>query len=250
MKDVIRYGLLVTGLLFLDLNTLYANDQQDVTAIIKKMDDLYRSSSSYAEFKMEIVNPHWQRTLTMKAWTQGKKRTFIRIISPAKEEGIGTLRIGNEMWNYLPNTNKVIKIPPSMMMSSWMGSDFNNDDLVSEFTFEEDYTFSIIKRDSSQITVKCIPKEGRPIVWGSVLLVVRSKDFLPVEERYYDEQDNLMRTMYFKNIKTFDNRTIPSVMELIPENEKNHKTVLEYIDVNFDREISDHVFSLRNLRSP
>ncbi|MCK4305000.1 MAG: outer membrane lipoprotein-sorting protein [Candidatus Eisenbacteria sp.] len=79
---------------------------------------------------MEIVTPHWQRTLVMKVWTEGMDKTFIRILAPRKEKGVGTLRIGNEMWNYLPKTNKVMKISPSMMMGSWMGSDFTNDDLV------------------------------------------------------------------------------------------------------------------------
>lgn len=102
----------------------------NVREIVKQIDELYRSESSYSELEMEIITPHWERTLKMKAWSKGMEKTFIRILAPAKEKGMVTLRIGNEMWNYLPKTNKVIKVPPSMMMSSWMGSDFTNDDLV------------------------------------------------------------------------------------------------------------------------
>src|SRR6056297_1942824 len=111
--------------------------------IVNKVDKLYRSESSYALMEMRIVTPHWERTLKMKTWSSGMDKTFIRIIAPKKEKGVGTLRIKNQMWNYLPKTNKVMKIPPSMMMANWMGSDFTNDDLVSEYTFIEDYNFSM-----------------------------------------------------------------------------------------------------------
>ena len=117
---------------------------EKVLELVKKIDQIYRSKTSYAEFEMEIVTPRWQRTLSLDSWTEGTKKTFFRINEPKKEKGVATLRIENEMWNYLPKTNKVIKIPPSMMMSSWMGSDFTNDDLVKEFTLFEDYTYELI----------------------------------------------------------------------------------------------------------
>jgi outer membrane lipoprotein-sorting protein len=225
------------------------DDSAEAMQIVNTMDELYRSQSSYAEVRMRIVNPHWERTLTMKTWTKGRNKTFITILSPAREKGVSTLRVENEMWNYLPKTNKIIKVPPSMMMSAWMGSDFNNDDLVSEFTFRDDYTFSIVSRDSSRITLKCIPKEGRAIVWGQVQLVVRSDDYLPVEEKYFDEKGNLMRVMTFKQIKTFDHRKIPTIMELTPQNKADHQTVLEYIELKLDYPVTDRIFSLQNLRS-
>ncbi|MFZ5979884.1 MAG: outer membrane lipoprotein-sorting protein, partial [Candidatus Zixiibacteriota bacterium] len=110
----------------------------DIKRLIHEVDTLYRSEASYAELEMEIITPHWQRTLAMDSWTEGMDKTFIRIKEPLKEKGVATLRIDNEMWNFLPKTNKVMKIPPSMMMSSWMGSDFTNDDLVKEFSLFED----------------------------------------------------------------------------------------------------------------
>ena len=116
----------------------------DVETIIKRIDQLYRSETSEAEMEMHIVTPHWERTLAMHVWTEGMDKTFIRITAPKKEQGVATLRIGNEMWNYLPKTNKVMKIPPSMMMGSWMGSDFTNDDLVRESSMLEDYTYQFV----------------------------------------------------------------------------------------------------------
>ncbi|MDH4271115.1 MAG: outer membrane lipoprotein-sorting protein [Candidatus Aminicenantes bacterium] len=219
--------------------------------IVKKMDELYRSSASEALVEMEIITPHWQRTLKMRAWSEGVDKTFIRILEPKKEAGIATLRLGNEMWNYLPKTNKVIKIPPSMMMSSWMGSDFTNDDLVKEFTFIESYRFEMTAPSSPELGlayVKCIPKEGLPIVWGHIIIAADEADYMPAWENFYDEKGSLMREMVFKEVKAFGRRRIPSVMELTPTTKEGQKTVLRYLEAQFDMALDPDIFTLRNLR--
>ncbi|MCP5048279.1 MAG: outer membrane lipoprotein-sorting protein [bacterium] len=222
-----------------------------VKEIVKKMDELYRSRSSSAKVEMEITTPHWKRTLKMDMWSLGMDKTFIRILSPKKEKGIATLRIGNEMWNFLPKTNKVMKIPPSMMMGSWMGSDFTNDDLVKEFTFVEDFTFEMTTVENAQpgmLYIKCIPKEGRPIVWGHVTLAVKENDYIPLWYKYYDEKGKLMREMLYKEERVFSGRRLPAVMELVPTHKKGNKTVVRYLEAQFDNKVDKAIFSLRNLR--
>jgi outer membrane lipoprotein-sorting protein len=241
----------IFSLLIITYSSLYSQ-QHDVKKIIQYLDELYRSKSSFAEMEMQIVTPHWERTLKMNIWTEGKDKTFIRITEPKKERGIATLRLSNEMWNYLPKTNKVIKIPPSMMMSSWMGSDFKNDDVVNEFSLLEDYSYQIIQPEnpeSGYLYVECIPREDLPIVWSKILMKIREVDYIPVKEEYYDEKDNLMRVMNYKQITEFDGRKIPKIMELIPQDDPGKKTVLIYIDAKFDFPIDKDVFTLRNLRS-
>jgi len=229
------------------------NSAHDIDTVIKKIDELYRSESSYSEVEMEIVTPRWQRKLELNIWTEGMQKTLIRILSPRKEEGMGTLRIGNEMWNYLPKTNKVMKIPPSMMMGSWMGSDFTNDDLVDEISYLEDYTYGwaeIAGPQEGVLYIKAVPNEGVPVVWGHLIIAIRETDYLPVWERYYDEKDKLMRTMVFSDVRRFGSRTLPSTMEVIPENKDGHKTVVRYKSAEFDIPVKSDIFSLRNLRSP
>ena len=219
--------------------------------IVKKIDELYRSKSSYSEMEMTISTPHWERTLTMNVWTEGMEKTFIRILSPAKEKGIATLRIGNEMWNYLPKTDKVMKIPPSMMMSSWMGSDFTNDDLVKEISLIDDYDYKIISppdANDSLLYIELVPHENVAIVWGKIITAVRESDFLPVEEKFYDEKGKLMRVMNFLEIKKLGGKTLPTLLEVIPQNKEGNKTVIRYNKAQFDIELDDNIFSLRNLK--
>jgi len=246
--------ILLASLLVMPVESAVADSTGtlDVDSIIKKVDELYRSKTSYAELEMEIITPHWQRTLAMNAWTEGMDRTFIRITAPKKEQGVATLRIENEMWNYLPKTNKVMKVPPSMMMSSWMGSDFTNDDLVKEFSLYEDYTYELLEVENGRedwYYVKAIPREDLPVVWGHITIAVRKSDYLPVWQKYYDEKGALMRVWSFSEIKKFGDRTIPSVMEIVPQHKSGHKTIMRYLKAEFNTPIDKDIFSLRNLRS-
>lgn len=223
----------------------------EVEKIVNFIDQLYRSKTSYADIEMHIVTPHYERTLKMLVWTKGMEKTFIRITSPKKERGVGTLRIKNEMWNYLPKIKKVMKISPSMMMGSWMGSDFSNDDLVRESSMEEDYTYKIITPDDATpdlIYVQLTPNEDSTIVWGKIISAVRASDYIPVWQHFYDEKGKLMRILNYKDIKTFGSKTIPSVMEMIPQNKQGHKTIIRWNDANFDTKINDNIFSRRNLQ--
>jgi hypothetical protein len=188
----------------------------------------------------------------MLSWTQGKTKTFIRILSPPREKDSATLRIENEMWNYLPRADRTIKIPPSMMMSSWMSSDFTNDDLVKEFTLLDDYIYEFTQPEDARpelLYIAFIPKEGLPVVWGKIVAAVRKDTYLPEWDRYYDEKGNLMRVINFREVKQLGGRLIPSIMEVLPQDKKDQKTVLRYIEAEFNIDIPENVFSLRNLHS-
>ncbi len=224
----------------------------DISDVLKKIDELYRSRSSRAAVEMEIVTPHWQRTLKMRFWSQGMDKTFIRIDEPLKEKGVATLRVENEMWNYLPKTDKVIKVPPSMMMSSWMGSDFTNDDLVKEYTFLDDYLFEEAVFESPEdnvLYIKCIPREGVPVVWGHIIIAARESDAMPLWEKFYDEKGELVREMVFEDVKIMGGRTIPSTLILQPTTKDGYRTVLRYSQAAFDLDLDPGIFTLRNLRS-
>ncbi len=254
MKRALIPGLaLLMVLSMLPAVTVWSQtDNDEVNAIIKEIDELYRSRTSYSEMEMEIVTPHWQRTLVMYGWSEGMDRTFIRITSPKKEKGVATLRIESEMWNYLPRTNKIIKIPPSMMMSSWMGSDFTNDDLVKEFSLFDDYTYEFIRPEGALeelVYVNCIPREDLPIVWGNIVVAARDKDHIPVWSKYYDEKGVLMRILKYSDIQDFGGRIIPATLEMIPQNKEGHKTVIRYRKLEFDVPLDDDVFTQRHLRS-
>lgn len=229
----------------------YCDQTPNVKTLIEKADRLYRADNSYARMQMTIVNPNWQRTLSMDVWSLGMKKTFIRILSPTKDQGMATLRIGTEMWNYFPKIDKVMKVPPSMMMGAWMGSDFTNDDLVKETTLLDDYTAELIHPAAAGqdiYSIQLIPKQQTATVWTKIILNIDKQSLLPKSEEYYDEKGQKMRRIDYREVKEIGGRKMPTIMELVPLNKPGNKTIIEYQKAEFDSGVPDSVFSLRNLQ--
>lgn len=220
--------------------------------ILDRVDDLFRGKSSKGRMTMTVVTKHWKRSLTMDWWSKGKDRSLIRILAPKKEQGTATLRVGNDVWNYLPKVKRVIKLPSSMMSGSWMGSHFTNDDLVKESRMADDFDFKISfqgQREGKEIIeITCIPKPDAAVVWGKVLVVVTAKDYMPIRTVYFDEDLNPARTMYFTKMGDLGGRRIPKVMKVIPHDKPGESTTVEYESMAFDIGLTDSVFSLRTLK--
>ena len=217
-------------------------------AIIDEMEQLYRGKSSDSTLTMKIETPQYSRTLKMSGQSMGREFGFFRILSPKKDRGIATLKRDEEMWNYFPKINKVIKVPPSMMMGSWMGSDFTNDDLVKETQLVDAYHLSMTEDDQNYF-VTLIPKEQTVTVWGKIEYTVSKDPLLPKAQVFYDEEGSRIREMTFSEPMTLGGRLMPSVMEMRPLNKTGHRTLIIYDDIRFDvAEINDQTFSLRNLK--
>ena len=244
--------LFVSLLLIFSLKiNLSMSAESSAKEILDKIDDLWRGNSSISIITMTVKKESFKRTLTLKSYTKGKDLSLIIIKKPLKEAGISTLKVKNNIYNYLPKTGKIIKIPSSMMMGSWMGSDFTNDDLVKESTLFDDYTSTLIEppgADAGSYYVELKPKQQTASVWGRIVLVVRKSDFIPIREEYYDERGNKMRVLEFKDVKELGGRKMPTVLELTPLNKEGKKTVIRYIKAEFDMKLDPATFTLRNLR--
>lgn len=231
---------------------LSATDSLSAGDIVKLSDDLMRGDTNQGIYAMEVVTPNWQRELKLDVYSLGRDKTFIRILSPAKEAGIRTLRIKNEMWNYLPNVEKTIKIPPSMMAQSWMGSDFANDDLVKESSIVNDYNHEIIAKEDLQgspaYKIKLIPKPEAAVIWGKIILWVRRVDCVPLKEEYYSEKGKLIKVLEYSDIGRVSERVIPRVWKMSSLIKPGHYTVIKLIDVEYNQPISKDVFTLENLK--
>jgi outer membrane lipoprotein-sorting protein len=221
--------------------------------IVDRVDRLLRGNSSIGTMTMEIQSTHWKRTLETKVWSKGTDRALILILAPAKERGTATLKSGDNIWNYLPKVARVIKIPTSMMMGSWMGSHFTNDDLVKESRMIRDYAIEISFEGEREGTAvwefTLTPLPDAAVVWGKILLQVRQKDLMPTWQRYFDEDGKLVRTLTFSDYRETDGRLVPMKMTMRPVDEPNEYTLVAYRDLHFDVPLEDDFFSLRRLRN-
>lgn len=225
---------------------------QDATEIIRKMDEKMRGESLEAEMTMSIIRPTWERTISMKTWSRGNEYSLILITAPARDEGTAFLKRGNEIWNWVPNVGRTIKMPPSMMMQSWMGSDFTNDDLVRESSVVTDYDHELVGEETIEgyecYKIEMTPKPDAPVVWERVDMWVSKDDYLQLRSEFYDEFGDLINVMKGMNVKEFDGRMIPARMEMIPMDKEGHKTVMEYKSMEFNEGISESFFSVQNMR--
>lgn len=220
--------------------------------ILDHVDDLFRGKSSKGRMTMTVVTAHWKRSLTMEWWSKGKDRSLIRILSPEKEKGTATLRVDNDVWNYLPKVKRVIKLPSSMMSGSWMGSHFTNDDLVKESRMADDYDFKITfqgrRKGKEVIEITCTPKPEAAVVWGKVVVEVGAADYMPTHSLYYSEDVKLARTMVFGDIGDLGGRKLPRSMKVVPQDKPDEYTLVVYEQMTFDLDLGERMFSLRTLQ--
>ncbi len=223
--------------------------QVDVDAVVKYFEELYRSESSIAVAKLIVTKPRRERTLQMKMWTRGEERALVVVQSPAREKGTSTLKVDKNLWNYLPRIKRTIRIPPSMMLASWMGSDFTNDDLVKESSYSKDYVYELVgpSEEPKGWLVRFNAKPDIVGLWNRFELVVSEDATIPLQAKYYDRKDRLARTMHWSEVRVFDGKRIPARMTLIPEDKEGHKTEMIYLDIDFDVKVPKATFSLSNL---
>lgn len=224
---------------------------QTADEIVKKAEDILKGNSAHGTMAMEIKTPDYERTLKMESWWIGNEKALIVIKSPMRESGNKTLKIKNEIWNYLKNTETTIKIPPSMMLQSWNGSDFTNDDLVRESNLSKDYTQKIITEENIDAEkcwkIELDPKPDAPVVWGKLYYWIRQKDYIPALVQYYDEKGNLIRYIKYSEIKKFGSRVMPSVWAMFSKTKEGHSTIIKIINMEMDISIPDRIFSFQEL---
>jgi outer membrane lipoprotein-sorting protein len=228
--------------------------ENDLTAkeIIQKADEKMRGESNIATIKMTIIRPTWEREMTLKSWAKGTEYSLTLVTAPARDKGTAFLKREKEIWNWQPTIDRTIKMPPSMMMQSWMGSDFTNDDLVRESSIVTDYEHELLGTETLEgrncYKIKMTPKPDAPVVWGEIIIWISKDEYLQLKSEFYDEDGYLVQTIYGKQVKEMDGRVIPSVLEVVPADEEGHKTRLEYLSLDFNEPIQPSFFSIQNMK--
>jgi outer membrane lipoprotein-sorting protein len=218
---------------------------------LKYSDKEMRGDSSHAEMIMTIQTPNWTRTLEIESDVAGKDQALSTIQSPAKEKGIRTLRISNNMWNYFPKLKRKIAVSSSMLLASWMGSDFTNDDVLKASSMSEDYTHVFSKDETvdgeDYKVIENKAKTNSKVMWPKIMTFSSKKDCLPRIYRYFDKEGTHRRTLTLSEIKSFDGHEVPTHWVMIPEDDKSKKTVIDYKSLKFDTHFKANHFSQQNL---
>jgi hypothetical protein len=239
--------VLCTALLFFPV-AMGHSAETDLASLIRDIEQQYMGVSSRAKTRMQVKTSHWERTLDMEAWSLGRDYFLVRILEPAKEKGVATLKRSREVWNYLPKVDRVIKVPPSMMGGSWMGSHITNDDLVKANHIDEDYTFALLEETPTHYLVECLPKPDAPVIWGKIVYLINKQPRVPEQVDYYDEEGVRVREIRFDDIQDIGDRTVPLRLTVLPLEKPDERTILHYRDLAYGVDLDETFFSLRELK--
>lgn len=223
--------------------------------LVDAANKLMRGNSSHTRITMTVVTPKWTRELDIEAWNKGRNRAYILIHSPAKEKGTTTLRRGNEMWTWMARVERLLKVPPTMMHSSWQGSDFTYEDIVKADSIVKDYTHKRVEVRPGKIydihRIEALPKPDAPVVWGKVMFeagVYPDGWVIPIKEEDYNERGELVRTITLSDVKIMDGKRVPTLMECVPKRKKGRRTSIRYHKIEFDVKLKDSFFSVSRLQ--
>lgn len=225
---------------------------QDARALVEAAVGYYRGNASYCVVDMTVHRPGWERTMTIRAWTKGRKDSIFIITAPPKDKGNGTLKRGQEMWTYNPKVNRVIKLPPSMMSQAWMGSDFSNNDLAKSDSIIEDYTHTLAGTETHEgkkvYVIESVPRPEAPVVWGMQKLKIR-EDHIFLSEEFYDEDLKPVKAMTSERIEMLGGKLFPRVWKMRKANARDEYTLLDYKELAFKGDLPDSLFTLSSLKT-
>ncbi len=228
-------------------------EERDAKTIVRDAIDHWRGISSYTEMTMIIHRPDWERSMTMRAWTKGDDHSLVRVVEPKKDRGNGTLTDDKSMWSYSPKINRVIKIPSSMMGQSWMGSDFSNKDVARADEIIDEYEHTLLATEDVDgivvYEIEAIPHEDAAVVWGSEVLRIR-EDHVVLEHSFFDQDGELVKGLQTMEITDMGGRTIAKRQRMNKTDKPDEWTEIQVIDVDYDVELKDSLFTLSNLRNP
>lgn len=232
---------------------LHASDvsrknHEQASDLIRKVEDNFRGHDVYMKMEMRITSARYERTVRIESWAEGKKKSFMKILYPPRDRGITFLKLDNQLWQYVPKIERIIKIPPSMMLQSWMGSDFTNDDMVKESSLADDYIPRIIGEQGPLTTLELIPKPDAAVVWGKIVSVVDTRTLTQVHDTFYDDDGRKVREMFYSRVRRFGSHQIPTILRLKPLDKEKNETVVTILEVQYDQGIDPGYFTRQALR--
>lgn len=214
--------------------------------------DLTRGRTSYTELGMVVHRPEWERSSRLEAWTRGREDALIRFTEPARDAGNATLKQGDSMWTFTPKLNRTIRLPYSLMSQSWAGSDFSYNDLSRSDKLLKYYTLTLTateQRDAHAVyTIRAVPEDDAPVVWGREELVLRD-DYVLLSHTFFDQDLEPLKRMETLEVGELGGREFGTRMRMTPLDQPDHYTELRYYRAEFDLPLDDSLFTLFALRT-
>ena len=226
--------------------------EMSVKDIIREIDKNMNAKSRVLTSKMIVHGRRSSRTIESRNWVVGIDKAFTEYISPPREAGTKMLKIGNKLWTYSPQTDRVIQISGHMLRQSVMGSDMSYNDMMEDKPIEELYGASIegsIEINGRDHWIVVLEAKINGLAYPKRKLWIDKEYLLPMKEELYAKSGKLLKTSTMSDVKRIQGRWFPSRFNFRDELKRNSKGT-EWIidDIEFDIEISNSRFSKALLR--
>ncbi len=215
----------------------------DGRAILNQVDKNLQPQSYEMYRKLINIEPDGtKKEFVLYSVKKGQDKMVALFLSPASEKGRSTLRLGDNMWLYIPNVGKPIRITS---LQSVVGGVFNNSDILRlDYSSEYDAVNIIQEGDAYLLDLKA---KTNAIAYDSLKMRVDVKTVVPTTIECYAASGMLIKTLYYKNTKDFgDGLVRPSVLETDSPLHKGYKSMMIYAKVQ-KKKLADEVFSLNYL---
>ncbi|MCU7919946.1 MAG: outer membrane lipoprotein-sorting protein [Candidatus Thiodiazotropha sp. (ex Epidulcina cf. delphinae)] len=233
-------------LMLFSAGAMATGSEREAIDLLKKTEALMRSSGTVAEYQVDIIRPDWQRTMTFRSHDDMVNNRFrMEILSPRKTKGTVFLKVDNVLSMYLPKLRRQINISPAMMQDPWMGSDFNNQDLLETDSLIDDFSHRIVQREmgpsQAVITIESTPSPTAKVRWKKLIQRIRA-DGIPLELEYQCEK-RASRRMTLDLIREMGGRLIPTRWTMEPLDGEGKRTVITLKSIAFNLRLNDELFT-------
>ena len=246
MKNGLILFFLSYSFLFTQSNQMSADD------IMKAMDQNLNAESRIITSKMVVKGRRSNRTIESKNWVVGTELAFTEYLSPPREAGTKMLKIGEKLYTYSPQTDRVIQISGHMLRQSVMGSDMSYNDMMEDRPIDELYSAIIegsIILDGRDHWIMILDAKVKGLSYPKRRSWVDKEYLLPKKEELYAKSGKLLKTASLEGIKKIEGRWFPSKFVYKDELKRNSKGTEWIIDnIQFNKKIPNSRFSKALLR--
>ena len=239
-------------LFFLSSFLFPQTNQMNADNIIKAIDKNLNAESRTITSKMVVRGRRSSRTIKSKSWVVGTDLAFTEYLSPPREAGTKMLKLGEKLYTYSPQTDRVIQISGHMLRQSVMGSDMSYNDMMEDRPMEELYKATIegsAKVDGRDHWIIVLDAKVKGLSYPKRRSWVDKEYLLPIKEELYAKSGKLLKTASLKGIKKIQGRWFPSKFVYKDELKRNSKGTEWIIDnIEFNKKIPDSRFSKALLR--
>ena len=239
-------------LFFLSSFLFPQTNQMNADNIIKAIDKNLNAESRTITSKMVVRGRRSSRTIKSKSWVVGTDLAFTEYLSPPREAGTKMLKLGEKLYTYSPQTDRVIQISGHMLRQSVMGSDMSYNDMMEDRPMEELYNATIegsAKVDGRDHWVIVLDAKVKGLSYPKRRSWVDKEYLLPIKEELYAKSGKLLKTASLEGIKKIQGRWFPSKFVYKDELKRNSKGTEWIIDnIEFNKKIPDSRFSKALLR--